>query len=177
MASFLDSVLFLPGMIVHEFSHVLGCLVTGVKIHSVKWVGADEAFVQHDKPRASAGLVISLAPFVIGNLLGFWFLQQAVSMLSSDFLIGILFLWFGVSIVLLSFPSKQDAENTLAAFMDSYRNKIFGKNPLTARLAWLITVPFVFIPLLLLLTVFLIFNYFFLLRLGWLAGFLVLAGA
>lgn len=177
MASFLDSVLFLPGMVVHEFSHVLGCLLTGVKIHSVKWVGADEAFVQHDRPRASAGLIISLAPFLVGNLLGFWFLQQAVSLIGSETLLGALFLWFGVSIVLLSFPSKQDAENALSAFLDSYQKKIFGKNPLTARLAWLVSAPFVFVPLLLLLAVFLLFNSFFLLRLGWLAGFLVLAVA
>jgi hypothetical protein len=177
MASFWSSVLFLPGMIVHEFSHVLGCLLTGVKIHSVKWVGADEAFVQHDKPRASAGLVISLAPFVVGNLLGFWLLQQSVSWLGSDVGIGLLFLWFGVSIILLSFPSKQDAENTLVAFKDSYQKKIFGSNPLFSRFAWLVSVPFVFIPLLLVLGVFLLFNSFFLLRLGWLAGFLFLVGA
>ncbi len=177
MPSFWNSVLFLPGMVVHEFSHVLGCLLTGVKIHSVKWVGTDEAFVQHDKPRASAGLIISLAPFVAGNLLGFWFLQQAVSLLGSDFAVGALFLWFGVSIVLLSFPSRQDSENTLSAFLDSYREKVFGKKPLTVRLGWLITAPFVFTPLLVLLAVFLLFNYFFLLRLGWLAGFLVLVGA
>lgn len=177
MVSVLESFLLLPGMVLHELAHVLACLFTGVKIHQVKWVGTSEAFVQHDKPGAFSGLVISLAPFVLGNLLGFWFLQQAIESVQSDFLFGILFLWFGISMVFLSFPSREDAQNTWLVFSDSYHKKLSGKNSFTAKFFWLVSAPFVFIPLLLLLAVFLLFNYLFLLRLGWLAGFLVLAGA
>ena len=172
-----QSVLLLPGMVVHEFSHVAACLVTGVRIHAVKWFGTTEAFVQHDKPRASAGLIISLAPFVLGNLLGLWFLHESVLALGSNALTGALFLWVGVSTVLLSFPSQQDAANTLQAFSDSYAEKLFGKQSLFSKLFWLLTVPFVFVPLFALLAVFLIFNEFFFLRLGWVAGFLILAAA
>ena len=174
---FWRSVALFPGMVLHEFSHVLGCLVTGVKIHAVKWFGTEEAFVKHDKPRASAGLIISLAPFVLGNLVGFWFLQQSFGLFASRELLGIVFFWFGSSIVLLSFPSAQDASNTLQAFSDSYNQKIFGKNSLFSKFFWLLTVPVVFVPLFALLGIFLVFNSFFFLRLGWLAGFLFLAAA
>jgi hypothetical protein len=170
-------VLLLPGMVLHEFSHVLACLFTGVKVHEVKWVGTSEAFVKHDKPGAFSGLVISLAPFVLGNLLGFWFLQQAIHSFSSDFAWAVLFLWFGASMVLLSFPSLQDSQNTWQAVADSYHKKLSGKNSLTAKFVWLVSAPFVFIPLSFLLAVFLLFNYLFVLRIGWVIGFLTLAGA
>lgn len=164
-------------MVVHEFSHVLGCLITRVKIHRVQWFGTTEAFVQHDKPGASAGLVISMAPFIIGNALGFWFLHGAMGLFAQRHWLAVVFLWIGASTVLLSFPSLQDAQNTVQSFSDSYRKKLFGKNSLVAKLFWLVSVPFVFLPLFVLLAVFVLFNYFFVLRLGWLAGFLVFAAA
>lgn len=163
-----STILFFPGMIWHEFSHVLACLVTGVRIHKVKWFGVDEAFVQHDQPRASAGLVISLAPFVLGNLLGVFFLSQAHELFGFFDFSALVFLWLGISVVIFSFPSLTDAQNTLHAFLDSYKKKIGGATPLVWRLFWVLTVPFVFVPLFLLLGIFVLFNRFFLLRLGWL---------
>jgi len=110
-------------MIVHELAHVLGCLFTGVKIHAVKWVGADEAFVQHDKPGAFSGLVISLAPFLLGNGLGFWFLQQALESFGSDFPLAILFLWFGSSMVI-------SGEITLGTFIAFTQYQLLFFNPI-----------------------------------------------
>ncbi|MBU0635867.1 hypothetical protein KKE06_02465 [Candidatus Micrarchaeota archaeon] len=172
---FWKSLVLLPGMVVHEFAHVLGCLLTGTRVHKVKWFGTSEAFVKHDKPGALAGLIISLAPFVLGNVLGFWFLQQSFLSFSAWDFLGIVFFWFGASLVLLAFPSKEDAENAFEAFVDSYREKIFDKNSILVKLAWLITIPFVFIPLVLVLGFILLFNYAFFLRLVWAVLFIIIA--
>lgn len=161
----ITEVFFFPGMVLHEFAHVLGCLLTGIKIHEVKWFGTTEAFVKHDKPGALSGIIISLAPFVLSNALGFWFLNQAFHS-TGDFVFSIVFLWLGLSALLFAFPSRQDAENTFNAVYDSFQRKI-GSGPLLARLLWLITVPFVFIPLVLLLGFLLLFDYAFFLRVGW----------
>lgn len=172
---FIASLVFLPGMVFHEFSHVLGCLITGVKIHKVKWFGTTEAFVKHEKPGAFSGMIISLAPFLLGNILGFWFLQQSFLSFSFKDPLSILFFWFGASIVLFAFPSKEDAENTFEAFTDSYKEKIFGKKPVLVKTLWLLTVPFVFIPLILVLGFILLFNYAFFLRIVWVLLFIIFA--
>ena len=162
------TVLFFPGVVLHEVSHVIACAVTGVKVHKVKWFGVTEAFVQHDKPRALSGLVISLAPLIINNVLGFFLLRHANESVSADPFAAILFAWAGVSLVIFSFPSKPDAENTFNAFVESFGKKLSGQTPLLVRLVWLVLTPFVFIPLILLLGIVLVFDYVFVFRVAWL---------
>lgn len=162
------TVLFFPGVVLHELSHVLACAATGVKVHKVKWFGVTEAFVQHDKPRALSGLVISLAPLLINNVLGFFLLKSANAALPSEPVAAILLAWIGISLVIFSFPSKPDAENTFNAFTDSFGKKLSAPTPVLARLAWLALLPFVFIPLILLLGIVLVFDFVFVFRVLWL---------
>lgn len=162
------TVLFFPGVVLHELSHVIACFATGIKVHKVKWFGTTEAFVQHDKPGALSGLVISLAPLIINNLLGFFLLSTANKTVSSDPFAAILLAWAGVSLVIFSFPSKPDAENTFNAFAESFGKKLSPPTPVLTRLAWLVLFPFVFIPLILLLGVVLVFDYVFVFRVIWL---------
>ncbi|MEY4745271.1 MAG: hypothetical protein RL272_1216 [Candidatus Parcubacteria bacterium] len=64
-----------PGVIVHELSHAVGCLLTGTKIFDVKLFSPREegagnlvlGFVTHEKPRNPfATFVVSAAPFFGG---------------------------------------------------------------------------------------------------------------
>ncbi|MFH0954980.1 MAG: hypothetical protein V1777_02665 [Candidatus Micrarchaeota archaeon] len=168
------TVLFFPGVVLHELSHVLACAVTGVKVHQVRWFDTTEAFVQHDKPHAISGLVISLAPLLINNFLGYFLLKAASQALPREPALAVLAAWAGVSLVIFSFPSKPDAENTFNAFAASFGKKLSGPNPVWVRLAWLVLTPFVFIPLILLLGIVLVFDYVFVFRVLWLIGVLTL---
>jgi hypothetical protein len=64
-----------PGVVVHELSHLVGCILTGTKVREVKLFSPRDdgggdlvlGYVGHDRPRdAFATLVVSAAPFFGG---------------------------------------------------------------------------------------------------------------
>lgn len=60
-----------PGVIVHEMSHALGCMITGAKINSINVFKSDGGEVKHtpSKIPVIGPIIISLAPFAIGAFL------------------------------------------------------------------------------------------------------------
>ncbi len=60
-----------PGVIVHEMSHALGCVLTGAKIGSIQVFKKDGGEVRHTQPKIPilGQIIISMAPFVIGFFL------------------------------------------------------------------------------------------------------------
>lgn len=168
------TIVFFPGVVLHELSHVFACAATGVKVQKVKWFGVTEAYVQHDKPRAFSGLIISLAPLLVNNVLGYFLLSAANNAFSSDPFYSLILFWLGVSLVIFSFPSKPDAENTFNAFLESFAKRTKAGNPVLTRIIWYLLSPLIFIPLVLLLGLVLVFESVFFLRILWLVGMLVL---
>ena len=66
------SLLTAPGVVVHELSHAIFCLLSGIKIHRIKLFQFGEAagYVVHDEPqRFHQALLISLGPLLINSLL------------------------------------------------------------------------------------------------------------
>jgi len=162
-----DFPVFFPGIVFHELSHVIACGLCGVSVSQVKWFGTDEAYVQHAKPNAWQGLVISIAPFLLGNLIGIALLQSAQNLVSSDVLLSIVLVWLGISLVLYSFPSKQDASNAFSSFTDFYKRHVIDKGSLLTRLVWLLTFPIFFVPVVIILGFILLFDAAFILRILW----------
>jgi hypothetical protein len=58
-----------PGIIVHEFSHALMCLLTGAKISKISLFEKEGGKVEHSSPKIPilGQIVISLAPVVFGS--------------------------------------------------------------------------------------------------------------
>lgn len=162
------NILFFPGMIFHEFSHMLACFLVGVKVKKVKFFGLNEAYVVHENPDALRSIIITLAPFILGNWIAFYFFTSSFDQLANSNPLGFIFLWLGFSLAHYSFPSFQDAKNTFNSFKDFYAFRLIKGN-LLVRLIVLISIPFVFVPLFIILSVMLLFNYFYFLRLLWIA--------
>ncbi|MEW6295463.1 MAG: M50 family metallopeptidase [Candidatus Diapherotrites archaeon] len=163
---------FFPGMIFHELSHYTACLFLGVKVRKVKLFGVEEAFVVHDKPNAWKAVIIALAPFILGSFFALIFIAFGFSLLAVLNPFGLIFVWFALALVFYSFPSLHDSKNAFDSVAEFYSKNIFKGN-LFKRLFWLITLPFVFIPLILVLGIMLAFNYSSKLRLLWIVLILV----
>jgi hypothetical protein len=96
-----------PGVVLHEFSHAIFCLLTGAKIVSITLFDKDGGKVIHEKPKLPiiGQVLISLAPFAVG-LIAIYFLS----------------LWAGLKhLDLASIPQKYDsvipwAQNYLSNF-------------------------------------------------------------
>ena len=162
-----EPIIFFPGIVFHELSHVIACHVTGVKVSRVKWFGTDEAFVEHAKPNAWQGLVISIAPFLLGNFLGIELLSFGHVLASQYSPVALLVYWFAFSLLLYSFPSKQDALNAFSAFTDFYKRHVIEKGSLLTRLFWLATFPVFFVPVVVILGFILLFDTALVLRILW----------
>jgi hypothetical protein len=66
-----------PGVIVHELSHALMCLITGAKITKISLFDKEGGSVHHSSPRIPilGQILISLSPFVVGAA-GIYFLSK-----------------------------------------------------------------------------------------------------
>ncbi len=162
-----------PGVILHEFSHYAACVLIGVRVKAAKFWSRDEAFVQHEQPTTWKAVVITVAPFLLGNWLGLEILSMANELFYSFFLISLLYFWLAISLIYFSFPSRADAENSFQSFISFYKNRILSKGPIFSRLFWLLSFPFLFIPFVLLLGLILIFDYSEAIRWIWVAGLLI----
>ena len=158
-----------PGMVFHELSHYIACIFCGVKVRKVKFFGTEEAYVAHEQPNAWKSIIITLAPFVLGNFFALLLLNAANEMLSEFNIFVIIYYWFAFALILYSFPSIQDAKNSFSTLINFYSKAILRGKKASMRIFWLITFPFVFIPLVLLLGLMLLFNYAFAFRIIWLA--------
>lgn len=74
-----------PGVIVHEFSHAFGCIITGAKISSIQVFKKDGGEVRHSAPAIPiiGQIIISLSPFVAG-FLAIYFIAKVVGLKTID---------------------------------------------------------------------------------------------
>ena len=122
-----------PGVIVHESSHALACLITGAKIVKISFFSKDGGFVKHHKPIVPivGPILISIAPLIVSIVL-FYFLARFLQLESSlnlnssftnlkslfktiDFTswLNLLIIYVILSIAVTMTPSKQDLVNML----------------------------------------------------------------
>ncbi len=130
-----------PGIIVHELSHALGCLITGAKIKQIKILSSKGSYVSHLKPKVPliGNFVISFAPIIggIGTLiLSFWALGYSLPLINLstepffDSFFSIIgtagvfslsqygswqfwvLIYVALSVVICLVPSKQDFKNS-----------------------------------------------------------------
>lgn len=111
----------LPGIVVHELSHLLFCMMMGVKVHRIRLFsfGNPAGYVEHD----SAGgfleaFLISAGPFIAGSVLAYYlFIHGLTSHLG--------FLYLGFVISMNAFPSSGDAKSLF-----KQANRMLRRNPL-----------------------------------------------
>jgi hypothetical protein len=70
--SFLFYIIVFPGTVVHELSHYLACLLTGVRVHEVKLFSPQQdgaiGWVIHDRADPLRRSLIAIAPFIGGSV-------------------------------------------------------------------------------------------------------------
>ncbi len=160
------NIVFFPGMIFHEFSHLIACILFGVKVRKVKFFGLSEAYVIHEMPNAWQSALISLAPFILGNIFAFYFFVYSFNLLFFSNVIGFIFFWLAFSFAHYSFPSDHDTKNILDAFKRFYSVR-FAKGNIFIKLILMVSLPIVFFPLFLVLGLMLLFNSSYKLRILW----------
>lgn len=165
--------IFFPGLVFHELSHYIACLLFGVKVNKVRLFSTTEAYVSHDIPNAWQGILISVAPFAVGNFLGYYLLGIANALVMNSIIAAGVLYWLSIGLIFYAFPSMHDALNAFNGVKNFYAEKLVSGR-LFSRLLWLITVPFVFLPLFLITGILLVMDYSLLLKALWVV-FVVLA--
>jgi hypothetical protein len=145
-------VIFFPGVVFHELTHYLACVLVGMKVSKVRWWGLKEAKVVHEAPKdPGASMMISMAPFMGATILGtvFLFLGHLLLFEKSLHVHGIFSYWFALSLLYHCFPSREDQKNMWKSLKKYYKGKI-GAGSAGERMLWLF-VTLLSAPLLLLL--------------------------
>jgi hypothetical protein len=122
-----------PGVIVHEFGHLLFCRFTGTPVREVCYFrfGNPAGYVIHDRPSSIwKHILIGFGPLIVNTVLGFLLgliaSRQMLNSGSLKFVGGILF-WLAVSVAMHSFPSTGDAKSLWHALWKE-------KSPVMARI-------------------------------------------
>jgi len=119
LLNYLRIALFAPGIILHEFSHHILCLITGVRVQKVVYfrVGSPAGFVIHDEPMLYRQLFAIVAgPFFLNSTASIVLINISLRQWAkADDLLGLLLAatltWLGLSFGLQAIPSKADARN------------------------------------------------------------------
>jgi hypothetical protein len=134
-------IIIFPGVLVHELSHALGCIVTGAKIKEVAIFSPRGSYVSHSKPIIPlvGNFIISFSP-IAGSIIALFFLSRFLNfplpiikfsfqpfyesflIVSKETIIFILnnyqswkfwiFSYIIISLVISLAPSKQDFKNS-----------------------------------------------------------------
>ncbi len=113
---FLISIATFPGVIVHEFAHMLFCKLRGVAVLDVCFFrfGNPAGYVVHEEiSDFRTAFLVCVGPFLINSLLCIFicfpaFIPLRVFGLKQP--LSYALLWLGVSIGMNAFPSTQDAK-------------------------------------------------------------------
>ncbi|MCK5589014.1 MAG: DUF3267 domain-containing protein [Candidatus Pacebacteria bacterium] len=101
-----------PGIVIHEFSHVVFCLISGVKIHKVRFFRLSEraGYVKHSEPKDFIeAFLISFGPLFLNTLLSFLAFKQFNLNFAEPK--NLLFLYLGITIALAAIPSDEDGDS------------------------------------------------------------------
>lgn len=109
-------VFLFPGVILHELSHFVFCLLTFAKIRDVKFFSKTGGFVEHQNSKIPylGNFLISLAPFLVGSTAIYYLVGQLPTNfleIFSSFRFVIIF-YFLISVLITFFPSSKDILNS-----------------------------------------------------------------
>lgn len=130
---YLRVALLAPGVILHELSHHVLCLLSGVRVHKVVYfrMGNPAGFVVHEEPELYRQIFAIVAgPFFLNSMASVVLLNLALRQWASagelpSFAAAALMTWLGISVGLQAIPSRADAGNL---FHSSTRHLLHG-NP------------------------------------------------
>lgn len=103
-----------PGVMVHEFGHLVFCWLLGIRVHKVCLfrLGNPAGYVLHEEPGdALQHLLICFGPFFANTIIGAAIAAPAAIRLRHfplDRPWDYLFLWLGIAIAMHAFPSTGD---------------------------------------------------------------------
>ena len=139
MKAILKSIFYMPGVIIHEFSHHLFCIIFKAKVIKVCYYNFNDSsgYVLHNRPKhLYQSVLISVAPFFINSFLGGLIAYPTViDKLSTTGLANLnwqdlLRIIISISIGMKAIPSKEDGLSIWGSVAESNHNfllKIFGK--------------------------------------------------
>ena len=137
MKSILRSIFFMPGVVIHELSHHLFCIIFKAKVIDFCYYNFKDSsgYVLHDRPRhLYQEILIAVSPFFINSILGGLVAYPTIiNKLSLTGLVSInwqdfLRIIISISIGMNAIPSKRDGLNVWNSVGDSEMNfllKIF----------------------------------------------------
>lgn len=132
------SYFLLPGIIAHEFSHYLACVLSGLPVSKVNWFGPDP-HVEHAASPDFRTVLVALAPLFGNGLGGLFAWNVALPLIGAGSAWGWVWLWVAITLLLLAFPSRPDIANAMAglslAGKHAWKNKRLGKGLSVALLA------------------------------------------
>jgi len=117
------SLITFPGVIVHEFAHMLFCKLRGVPVFEACFMQVDISALQRGSPVGYVvhaipkdfltNFLISVGPFIINS--GLCFVICLPALLPIQYFhvqepVSYVVLWLGISIGMHAFPSNQDAK-------------------------------------------------------------------
>ena len=117
MKSILKSIFYMPGVVIHELSHHIFCIIFNTKVIKVCYYNFTDSsgYVRHERPKyLYQDVLIAIAPFFINTLLGGLVAYptiinkvQTLGLLSINWrdILGIL---ISISIGMQAIPSKSD---------------------------------------------------------------------
>ena len=149
------NIVLFPGVVFHELSHAIMSILMGSRITGGRFWGEKDAAIIHEQVLGIRGYLISSAPFLFGTLATILFLFLAktatrgltfYSPWQSIFQVfG--FYYLALAIAVHCFPSSRDANNAMHNLSEFYSRKVAMADGVVQGIFWLITVPFVFLPL------------------------------
>ena len=140
------SILTFPGIIVHEFAHMLFCRLRKVAVFDACYfrVGNPAGYVIHaNTSNFYTTFLISMGPFFVNTLLCLFICLPAympIKFFQLDHPLSYFLIWLGVSIGAHAIPSNQDASNVY----EQAKEKIKEKNLLAILSFPLIGLIYVF---------------------------------
>ncbi|MFA5745255.1 MAG: M50 family metallopeptidase [archaeon] len=114
-------ILFFPGIILHECAHALACILLGVQIKKIKFIGKEGGYVVHEDSKDYKIIIISLFPFLFNILISL--LCARVLLSTIDPFYKILMVWIGIAALFFCVPSDQDTDNSFDAIKRTYTKK------------------------------------------------------
>lgn len=131
-----------PGIILHEFAHVIFCRLAKVKIHKISYFqfGKMLGFVEHESPqKLHQSFLISVGPLILNSFVCLIFtaiLFRTFYISGFNFDIhAFIFWWIGFSAGVHAFPSVSDIEN--------FKESVYERNKWSPFR--MISLPFVYI--------------------------------
>ncbi len=125
----LISVLTFPGIIVHEFAHMLFCKLRKVAVFDACYfrVGNPAGYVVHENTtNFTTTFLVSMGPFIINTSLCLLICLPAympISFFQLNHPLSFFLIWLGVSIGMHAIPSNQDADNVFEQAKEQLKQK------------------------------------------------------